>query len=170
MTGQATVPSADAKAARRLLLLAPVVFALHVYEEYPAFIAWMNRRVSDPMTVESFALVNGAALLVTLALALTTAFAGGRPLALALIAWLSFLMLANGTLHLLATAIDGAYAPGAISSGLLYLPYFVFAFGACRRLGGGIRLKAALVAAALGALPMLAQGAFVLSAGRRLLW
>ena len=61
-----TLEPVEAKAARRVLLLAPVVFALHVYEEYPAFIGWMNRRVSDPMTAEGFALVNGAALLVTL--------------------------------------------------------------------------------------------------------
>jgi len=39
----------------RLLLLAPVVFALHVYEEYPAFIEWMNRRVSAAITAEWFA-------------------------------------------------------------------------------------------------------------------
>jgi hypothetical protein len=67
-------------------------------------------------------------------------------------------------------AIDGAYAPGAISSALLYLPYFVLAFGACRRLGRGIGLEAALAAALFGALPMLAQGASVLGTGRRLLW
>jgi hypothetical protein len=167
MTEQDAAP--ETRAARRLLLLAPVVFALHVYEEYPAFIEWMNRRVSQPMSVETFALVNGGALLVTLVLATSTALAGGRALVLALVAWLSFLMLANGLLHLLATAIDGAYAPGAISSGLLYLPYFALAFGACRRLGG-IPWRAALAAAALGALPMLAQGASVLGSGRRLLW
>ena len=153
-----------------LLLAAPVVFALHVYEEYPAFIPWMNRRVSVSMTTEGFALVNGAAFLVTLVLALAAALRGGRALALGLLAWLSFLMLANGTLHLLGTAIDGAYSPGAITSAVLYLPYFALAFAACRRVGGGIPPRTALLAAALGALPMLAQGAGVLFGGRRLLW
>jgi len=162
--------AAELRAARRIVLLAPLVFALHVYEEYPAFIEWMNRRVSQPMSAETFALVNGAAFVITLALAVTTALAGGRALALALVAWLSFLMLANGLLHLLATALDGEYCPGALSSGLLYLPYFALALGACRRLGGGIPWRAALAAAGLGAVPMLAQGAFVLGAGRRLLW
>jgi hypothetical protein len=154
----------------RLLLVAPVVFALHVYEEYPAFIEWMNRRVSPAMTAESFALVNGMAFVVTLLLALATVLGRGRGLALSLVAWLSFLMLANGVLHLLATAIDGAYAPGAITSALLYLPYFALAFSACRRIGGAIPLRPALTAAVLGALPMLAQGAAVLLGGRRLLW
>jgi hypothetical protein len=154
----------------RLLLLAPVVFALHVYEEYPAFISWMNRRVSAAMTAESFALVNGTAFVVTLVLALATALGRGRGLALGLVAWLSFLMLANGVLHLLATAIDGVYAPGAITSALLYLPYFALAFPACRRIGGAIPVRPALIAAALGALPMLAQGGGVLLGGRRLLW
>jgi hypothetical protein len=154
----------------RLLLLAPVVFALHVYEEYPAFISWMNRRVSAAMTAESFALLNGTAFVVTLVLALATALGRRRGLALGLVAWLSFLMLANGVLHLLATAIDGAYAPGAITSAFLYLPYFALAFSACRRIGGAIPLRPALIAAALGALPMLAQGGGVLLGGRRLLW
>jgi hypothetical protein len=157
-------------AERRLLLAAPVVFAAHVYEEYPAFIAWMNRRVSVPMTTEGFALVNGAAFLVTLVLAVAAAWRGGRALTLSLVAWLAFLMLANGTLHLLATGLDGAYSPGAITAAVLYLPYFALAFAACRRVGGGVSLRAAVLAAALGALPMLAQGAAVLVGGRRLLW
>lgn len=59
--------------------------------------------------------------------------------------------------------------PGALKGGLLYLPYFALAFAACRRIGG-TTLRPALVAALLGALPMLAQGAAVLRAGRRLLW
>jgi hypothetical protein len=40
-------------------------------------------------------------------------------LALGLVGWLGFLMLANGVLHLVATVIDGAYCPGAITSGVL---------------------------------------------------
>jgi hypothetical protein len=159
---------------RLVLLLAPVVFALHVYEEYPAFIGWMNRRVDPPLTPERFAAINGTAFVITLALAWATALLGGRALALALVAWLGFLMLGNGILHLLATALDGAYAPGALTAAVLYLPYFAIAFAACRRIGGdaGAELgrRPALVAAALGALPMFLQGASILGAGRRLLW
>jgi hypothetical protein len=78
-------------------------------------------------------------------------------------------MLANGTLHLLASAIDGAYCPGAITAAALYLPYFAFAFAACRRIGS-LSLRAGITAAGIGALPMLAQGVGVLIVGRRLLW
>lgn len=156
--------------ARRVLLLAPVVFALHVYEEYPAFIDWMNRRVDQPMTVERFTAINGSAFAITLALSVAAAFLGGRATALALVAWLAFLMLANGILHVLATAIDGAYAPGTLTSAVLYLPYFAIALAACRRVGDGIGWRPALVATLLGALPMLLQGAGVLTGGRRLLW
>lgn len=88
--------------ARLVLLAAPLVFAAHVYEEYPGFIAWMNARVSAPLTHETFALVNGTAFLVTLVLSAATALAGGRGLALALVGWLSFLMLAQGAAVLLA--------------------------------------------------------------------
>jgi hypothetical protein len=154
---------------QKLLLLAPLVFALHVYEEYPAFIEWMNRRVSVPMTTETFALVNGAAFLVTLTLAVSAALRPSRTLALVLVGWLSFLMLANGTLHLLATAIDRAYCPGAITAAALYLPYFALAFAACRRIGP-LSMRAGITAAAIGALPMLAQGVGVVVVGRRLLW
>ena len=160
---------AAARFSRPCLLLAPLIFALHVYEEYPAFIEWMNRRVSVPMTTETFALVNGSAFLVTLTLAGSAALWPGRGLALGLIGWLSFLMLANGALHLLATAIDGAYCPGAITAAALYLPYFAIAFTACRRIGS-LSLRAGIAAAAIGALPMLAQGVGVVVVGRRLLW
>ena len=160
---------ASVRSSRQVLLLAPLVFALHVYEEYPAFIEWMNRRVSVPMTAESFALVNGSAFLVTLVLAGLAALRPGRGIALVVVGWLSFLMLANATLHLLATAIDGSYCPGAITSAVLYLPYFSFAFTACRGIGD-LSGRAGATAAVMGALPMLAQGVGVLLIGRRLLW
>jgi hypothetical protein len=157
------------RGARGLLLLAGLVFALHVCEEATGFVEWMNRRLEAPMTMQEFVVNNAAALLVTLVLTGAIALGGGRGPALALVAWLSFLMLANGALHLVAAALERAYVPGALTAGLLYLPYFAVAFSACRRIGG-IGLRPALAAALLGALPMLAQGAAILGAGRRLLW
>jgi hypothetical protein len=152
-----------------LVLLAPLVFALHVYEEYPGFIEWMARRTDVPMTVPEFVVINGVAFLVTLVLAGLSASRGSPTRSLVLLAWLAFLMLANGILHLVATAIDRAYVPGALTSGLLYLPYFAIVFASCRRTGG-IALGSALRATLLGTLPMLLQGAAILVSGRRLLW
>jgi hypothetical protein len=164
-----TSPPVRLRSQRLILLLAPLVFALHVYEEYPAFIEWMNRRVSVPMTTESFAVVNGAAIVVTLIVAGVAAIRPGRAAAIVIIGWLSFLMLANGTLHLLATAIERVYCPGAITAAVLYLPYFAWAFAACRRMGG-LSGRAGATAAAIGALPMLVQGVGVFLTGRRLMW
>jgi hypothetical protein len=161
-------PSAP-RSQRLVPLLAPAVFALHVYEEYPAFVEWMNRRVSVPMTIESFAVVNGAAFVVTLVVAGMAVIWPGRAAAISVIGWLSFLMLANGTLHLLATAIERVYCPGAITAAVLYLPYFAWAFAACRGMGG-LSGRAGATAAVIGALPMLVQGVGVFLTGRRLMW
>ena len=52
---------------------------------------------------------------------------------------------------------------------VLYLPYFAWAFAACRRMGG-LSGRAGATAAAIGALPMLVQGVGVFLTGRRLMW
>ena len=159
------------KASRRpyLLALAPLVFLAHVAEEAPGLIAWLNRRVEPDLTIREFFAINAIGLLVTVAVAAPSVRSRNYLLALGLIAWLSFLMLANGVLHLTASLVFHEYVPGTVTAGILYLPYFVAAtVTVCHN--SGVRTSAAILAATIGAVPMLAQEISILTVGRRILW
>jgi len=145
--------------------LAPPIFLLHFLEEGPRFLAWINHRVDPDLSNAWFLGLNGVALVVTVTLAAAAALSRTRGAALAFLCWGSFLMLANGLLHLGATALFGEYCPGSITAALLYLPYFAWLFVT---VGGSRRDRIAITLA--GAKPMLAQGYTVLFEGTRLLW
>jgi Protein of unknown function with HXXEE motif len=149
----------------RVSWLAPPIFLLHFLEEGPRFLAWINSRVDPDLSYGWFLGLNGTALLATTALAATAAHSRSRGAALAFLCWASFLMLANGLLHLGATVYFGEYCPGSISAALLYLPYFAWLFAT---VGGNLKERGAVTLA--GAAPMLAQGYAVLFEGTRLLW
>ncbi len=153
----------------RLLYLAPLVLLAHVMEEAPGLIAWMNRRFEVDLTMSYFVAMNAIGLLVTVVVAVPSVRSRNYFLALGLIAWLSFLMLANGVLHLTASLLFREYVPGTVTAGILYLPYFVAAtVTVCRNFN--VRPRAAILAATIGAVPMLAQGVSILTVGRRIVW
>lgn len=153
----------------RLLALAPLVLLAHVVEEAPGFIAWMNRRFELNLTMGYFVAMSAIGLLVTVVLAVPRVGPRNHLRALGLIAWLSFLMLANGVLHLTASLLFREYVPGTVTAGLLYLPYFVTAtVTICRDVG--VRPRAAVLAATIGAVPMLVQGISIFTGGGRVLW
>jgi hypothetical protein len=149
----------------RVSWLAPPIFLLHFLEEGPRFLAWINSRVEPDLSYAWFLGLNGTALVGTTALAATAAVSRSRGAALAFLCWGSFLMLANGLLHLGATVLFGEYCPGSVTAALLYLPYFAWLFVT---VGGSRRDRIAVTLA--GAVPMLAQGYAVLVEGSRLLW
>jgi hypothetical protein len=151
------------------LALAPLVVLAHIAEEVPGFLGWASRHVEPEVTVTDFVTLNVIGLLVTVALAVPSVRSRNTVLALALVAWLSFVMLANGILHLTASFLFREYVPGTVTAGLLYLPYFAVAVViACRKCD--VRPGAAILAATIGAVPMVAQGVSILTVGRRLLW
>ncbi len=153
----------------RLLYLAPLVVLAHVVEEAPGLIAWMNRRFELDLTMSYFVAINAVGLLVTVVVAVPSVRSRNYFLALGVIAWLSFVMLANGVLHLTASLLFREYVPGTVTAGILYLPYFVAAtVTICRNVD--VRPRAAILAATIGAAPMLAQGISILTVGRRILW
>ena len=88
----------------RLLSLAPLVFLAHVVEEAPGLIAWMNGRFELDLTMWYFVAMNAIGLLVTVVVAAPSVRSRNYFRALGVIAWLSFLMLANGVLHLTASS------------------------------------------------------------------
>ncbi|MGH8310565.1 MAG: HXXEE domain-containing protein, partial [Steroidobacteraceae bacterium] len=89
---------------------------LHVLEEAPDFVAWFNSHVEPDITERLFLTVNMAALLITLLVTAFAVTARGRATALMVTAWVGFLMLANGLLHVTAAIVDRAYAPGVVTS------------------------------------------------------
>lgn len=153
----------------RLLYLAPVVFLAHVAEEAPGLIAWLNRHAEPDLTPSDFLAINAGGLLVTVVVAILSVRSPNYLLSLGLIAWLSFAMLTNGFLHLTASLLLREYVPGTVTAGIFYLPYFFAAtVTICRNLN--VRLGAAIVAATIGAVPMLVQGVGIFAFGRRILW
>ena len=104
---------------------------------------------------------------ITVVLALIVA-ATREPVAAVIdLAWLAFLMLANGVFHLTATLVHGLYSPGAVTAAILYLPYFAVFFSIIvKRLR--ISVGVALTATGLGALPMAVHGYLIVFQGSRL--
>lgn len=107
---------------RHLATALPVVFALHVAEEAPTFVAWFNAHVEPDISASLFWSVTAFGFVITLIVAGVAAASGERVAALAAVAWVGFLLLANGIFHIVAAIVDRAYAPGVVTAVVLYLP------------------------------------------------
>lgn len=152
---------------RSLAIALPVVFALHVLEEAPGFVAWFNRQVDPDITLRSFISVNATGLVITLIVAGVIAPARDWASAVVATGWVGFLMLANGLFHLVATLAHGGYTPGVVTGTLLYLPLsLLFIFAIARE----CRMPLPIVAAAalLGGVPMYVHGWLIVFRGGRL--
>jgi len=152
---------------RKIVLIAPFVFILHVLEEAPGFVAWFNSLVPRGITQSSFLTVNAVALTITILITLLVAASPHPASGLVLAAWVGFLMLANGLLHLVGTIAHGRYCPGVVSGTLLYLPYGVLLL---RKIVRDLELHPGVVLgiAALGAVPMLVHGYLIVFRASRL--
>ena len=154
-------------ALRKLVLLAPFVFILHVIEEAPGFVIWFNSLVPRGISQSTFLTVNAVALIITVVIALVVAASRDPASGLVLAAWVGFLMLGNGLLHLVGTIAHARYCPGVVTGTIVYLP-----FGALllRGIVRDLALKPAVVAgtAALGAVPMLVHGYLIVFRASRL--
>jgi hypothetical protein len=164
MASRISDPSSQASG---ILLLAPVVFLCHFLEEAPGFVAWFNAHVPRGISQALFWRVNVTALAITVLVVAAEWVARSAFTAGAVVAWLSFLMLANALFHIAGALADGAYMPGLATAVLLYVPFYTwvvlhFVRNARSRIGP-------LVAAALpGALPMLIHGCLIVFRGSRL--
>lgn len=156
-----------AVALRRLALIAPFLFVLHVVEEGPGFVAWFNSLVPRGITQRLFLTVNAVALGITVLIVLLVAASPDPVLGLVLAAWVGFLMLANGAFHLVGTIAHARYCPGVVTGTLLYLPYGVLLL---RQVVRDLGLSAGVVlgTAALGGVPMLVHGYLIVFRASRL--
>ena len=154
-------------ALRKLVLIAPFVFILHVFEEAPGFVVWFNSLVPRGISQNLFFTVNAVALTVTVVIALLVAASPDPASGLVLAAWVGFLMLANGVFHLVGTIAHARYCPGVVTGTLLYLPYGVLLL---RKIVRDLELNPGVVlgTAALGGVPMLVHGYLVVFRASRL--
>ena len=152
---------------RKLVLAAPLLFILHVAEEAPGFVAWFNSLVPRGITQNTFLSVNAAAFAITIFVVLLVEVSPGPASGILLAAWVGFLMLANGILHIAGTIAHARYSPGVITGTLLYLPFGVLLL---RRIVRDLQVPsaAAFGAAALGAVPMLVHGYLIVFRASRL--
>ncbi len=110
-------------AAPRAAALLPIVFLLHLAEEwFGGLSAWTLLALGNEISAERFILINGIALPIFVA-GTVAAFFSPR------MAWFSASFAAllglNGVLHTLATLGLGLYSPGAVTGLLLYIPMSV---------------------------------------------
>ena len=153
---------------RVLLLMAPPIFIAHFLEEGPGFVTWFNAHVARGITEPLFWSVNYAALAITVGVAVLEWLSGTAFSATVAVTWVSFLMFANALLHLTGASVDGAYVPGLVTALALYVPYSVWIMSRTMQLRRLPR-SVVVVAAAIGALPMLTHGYLIIFRGSRLL-
>lgn len=152
---------------RTLAIALPAFFVLHVLEEAPTFVAWFNAHAEPDISTPLFLAVNVGGLLITLLVSALAINARGRATALVATAWVGFLMLANCLLHLTATIVDRAYAPGVVTSLLFYLPFSALWIAAVSR-EFALSLVTVVAVALLGGTLMYIHGWLLIFEGSRL--
>jgi hypothetical protein len=80
-----------------------VIFIAHVFEEAPRFVAWFNSLVTPTISQALFLSVNAIALVITVVVAAVVAGSHETAAGLIGVAWVGFLMLANGLFHIVGT-------------------------------------------------------------------
>ena len=150
----------------KIILLTPLIFVLHVAEEFPSFVNWVNGIISDGITQNMFLVVNITGFVITIFLSIFMAISKDEIAVILNLAWLSFLMFANGLFHLLATVAYG-YSPGVVTSIVLYLPYFVwFVWSLISK--KTLSSMTIGITIAIGSLPMFLHGYMIIFEGRTL--
>ena len=150
---------------RLLILLAPLIYAAHILEEAPGYMRWVNSLVEHPFPDQGhFFAGNLPSIVITALIAIAAAVTLNRGVLLVMLAWLSYFMFANAIFHIVATVYLRRYSPGAITSTVLYLPYFAWFWLYIRT-----RIPAWLAAAVvlISGLPMLIQGYRIVFLGTR---
>lgn len=149
------------------ILLAPFIFIGHFIEELPGFVSWFNSHAAQGITSQSFWRVNLAGLVITVVVVAFERFSRSALSLSVAVAWLSFLMLANGLLHVAGAFVDRGYVPGLITAAAFYLPYFAWFFLRAVK-SNRVSVVVLIVAAIIGAIPMVMHGYLILFKGSRL--
>jgi len=152
----------------KFILLAPLVFIFHVAEEAPGFVSWVNALIDRDITPELFLSVNLGGFIIIAGLSVLAAGTKEKVITIVTLTWLGFMMFANALFHIIATLVYQQYAPGVITSVVLYLP-FVFWFSWLLLRKTGMKLLTIITALFIGAIPMAIHGYLIIFKGSRLI-
>jgi hypothetical protein len=113
-------PTTSDRLPRAWPLLFPLTFLVHIVEEYAGgFASWSARFLGFRLSVPAFLAINEYAWVGMLCAAtLATVAAPARWLVIPL----ATATAANGTAHLVASAVTRTYSPGVLSGTALWLP------------------------------------------------
>ncbi|MEX2148614.1 MAG: HXXEE domain-containing protein [Steroidobacteraceae bacterium] len=146
----------------------PIVFALHVFEESLGFVQWFNERVEPDLSWRTFATVTSVCFVITILIAALLSVLRDRAIGVVAVAWVGFLVFANGMVHIAASILDGAYVPGLATAILLYLPVSLTLFEAVS-FECNLPRSAVVTVALVAGIPMYVQGWLVLFRGASLI-
>ena len=142
-----------------LVWLVPMVFGLHVAEEfafpggYPDWYKTHNPRLGEALTPSYLVKINAIPGVLTILVALSVFDWAGGYTFFGIRVWMAFLSLlgANGLFHIRGAITSRQYCPGLVTSAVLYLPLAIVCY-ACFLLTGMVDVYSAIVCLALGAL------------------
>lgn len=112
---------------RKLVVLAPVAYAVHIAEEAPRFVVWTRLYpglFSKTLSTGEFVATNAVLMLVVLA---AVALCRRRSLAVAGLAVASW-QFSNAVFHIALTLTSGVYSPGVVTAIVIYVPLSVATF------------------------------------------
>lgn len=157
----------DALIIKRWVIAAPLIFLIHFLEEVPGFVVWANSYADQDISQGFFLSLNFLVLGVTASVTLIVWFSPSSLTVSVCLLWLSFIMLSNGCMHLVAAILEGGYVPGLLTAVLLYIPYCLALFVQFVR-RKFVSPRTAIALSLLGAVPMFGQGFLILFLGSRL--
>ena len=108
---------------RWVVWLAPLAFVLHISEEWPQFVPWVNRFVSAEFTRRDYLLTHGMGLVSFVLVAGVLSRWSFPPLVFLFFTLLLLpAMLWNIGFHVSVTAFYRTYCPGVITAVVVYAP------------------------------------------------
>jgi hypothetical protein len=152
---------------QRLAIALPLAFLVHVAEEAPGILQWLNARVEQDASMHLYVASGAAIFVITVAVAHLLSIARDRLAATIALAWIGFAIFGNAVYHILGTVADRAYVPGVVTAVMLYLPISALLVRAtvieCR-----MPAWAAIGVLVAGGIPLYIHAVRVVFEGRRL--
>lgn len=152
----------------RLAIALPLAFLVHVAEEVPGILQWVNARVEPDLSMHLYVASAAAIFVITVAVAHLLSIARDRLAATIALAWVGFAIFGNAVYHLLTVYAEGGYVAGIVTASLIYLPVTALLIRAtvleCR-----MPVWAAVCVTVAGGIPDYFQAMRVVFEGRRFL-
>ena len=154
---------------QKVILLAPLVFVFHVFEEYSSLVSWINSVIKQGSISQSvFIMANFIILFFVILITVMLNRSDSAAPAFVAVFLLSPVMFANGLFHIIASFMLESKSPGVITSIFLYLPFFIWFLWIVRK-KYKIRLPNLLFTVLWGSVPMIIHGYLIIFRGTHLM-